>query len=96
MTYPHNCPVCRLLGEPFTYDAPLVEGTERTTVDLYYCAETELGGTILARYGNGGCEYASTAIDILKNFVEDQNLLRATHGPALREGYRRWQALQSP
>jgi hypothetical protein len=49
--YTHDCDACEYLGEHLEYD-------------LYYCPRCD-GGTVLARYGNDGPDYASTMVSLL-------------------------------
>ena len=44
--YQHTCSECRYLGEYNEYD-------------LYYCPQSGVFPTVLARYGNKGSEYTS-------------------------------------
>lgn len=54
--YTHDCDACEPLGEHLEYD-------------LYYCPRCD-GGTIIARYGNDGPEYASTMLSIFDVHID--------------------------
>lgn len=76
--YQHTCTACVYLG---SYTRSLTHvGDKPTAHDLYYCPQTELSGSVIARYGSEGSEYQSTAIELLAG--------RAC-GPELAEGMRR-------
>ena len=51
MRFNHDCQGCEFLGEWREYD-------------LYFCKKCE-NGTVIARYGSEGSNYASCALDIL-------------------------------
>jgi hypothetical protein len=70
--FEHDCNNCKYLGD-FTYDAI---GLGTMVVDLYFCPNSLLGGSYIARHGDDGPEYASCPQDILKT-----NLDRYTNGP---------------
>lgn len=69
--YDHDCDHCEFLGRKDSYD-------------LYYCRSKVFGGSVIARYGSGGSEYASTPIGI---FAYGQ--FESRSGQALKEGCRR-------
>lgn len=91
--YQHDCSRCDFLGS-YTYDAPLVKGTEEITVDLWFCggADAFMGGSLIARASGDGPDYSSAPVEI----VERDYLPRAergekqcTLGPAIVEAHRR-------
>lgn len=95
--YDHDCDSCESLGS-YTYDAPMVEGTEEMTVDLWYCKASIGGPTLIARFSSDGPDYSSAPVEI----VERSYLPRAkrgekqsTAGPAIVEAYRRLKKKES-
>lgn len=60
----HDCDECRFLGH-FESD--------QGSWDLFHCAGGILGGSVIARFGNSGHEYASTPLKILLENVESIN-----------------------
>lgn len=56
--YQHDCDTCRFLGP---------EGS----ADLYFCPGGLLGGSLIARYGNCGREYASMAAKLVEDNIEN-------------------------
>jgi hypothetical protein len=56
-SFTHGCEACSFLGH-FT-DLPSGESW-----DLYYCPSQVLGGSIVARHGDSGSEYASIPLKI--------------------------------
>jgi len=49
--YTHDCDSCKFLGEHKQFD-------------LYFCARCD-GGSVIARYGDNGPDYASAPKDLL-------------------------------
>ena len=83
--YKHDCNACRFLGR-YTYDAPLVEGTQEMTVDLYICPQNGRP-TVLARASSEGPDYSSFPLSILWRQPVSKEL--STYAPALFEAVRR-------
>jgi hypothetical protein len=74
--YTHDCDTCQYLGEYEEFD-------------LYYCPRANRG-SVIARYGNGGPEYASSMVRLLTD--EDQAFLKAN--PDYRAGQAMLKALE--
>jgi hypothetical protein len=53
--FQHDCDSCYFLGR-------------RGEFDLYCCSQSELGPSLIARYGNNGPEYSSMSRNLLKRF----------------------------
>lgn len=90
--YEHDCTSCEYLGS-YTYDAPLVQGTERLTADLWCCPTCVGGPSLIARYGSNGPEYASAPISIVERHFLPRSKSgerMSTMGPAIVEAYHRW------
>lgn len=76
--YIHDCDDCIGLGK-FSL------GNRR--FDLYFCPRCD-GGSVLARYGDRGSDYASSPLDILDRLLEEPSQHSAGSN-ALLEAYRR-------
>lgn len=94
--FTHDCTACIFLGH-YNYEAPLVDGSEWTTVDLYYCDTAIMGGTCIARYGSDGPQYSSCPVDLIKRdlvtLMENGGRV-ATSTPAIVEAYNRYMKYQ--
>jgi hypothetical protein len=63
--YQHDCEACIRLGE--AYRPPMTSVEHRPVLhDLYYCPRAEFGGSVIARYGHEGSEYASMALELMQ------------------------------
>ena len=91
MKYQHDCEACVYLGE-YGYHAPMVEGTEWKEVELYHCKQAGscMGGSIIARYGSKGSNYASCPVSLIRrDYLTRAAGEMSTYCPAIIEGYRR-------
>jgi hypothetical protein len=89
--YTHDCDACTFLG-PYTYDAPMVEGTEEITADLWYCSTAAGGPTLIARFSSDGPDYGSCPINIVeRDYIPraERGEKQSTAGPAIVEAYHR-------
>ncbi len=79
--YTHDCDKCKSLGS-YTYLAASGE----VSVDLYFCASSILGGSLISREGHAGSAYMSSAVKLVEmHYVQDNH--PSTLG--LVEAYRR-------
>jgi hypothetical protein len=81
-TWPHDCDDCRLLGRVDYVDP----GSGHTkSADLYHCpkAESDMGGSLLARMSDEPSDYASTPSQILEARADAPSFPLSTSGPAL-------------
>lgn len=83
--YKHDCDACRFLGR-YTYDAPLIEGTQEMAVDLYVCPQHGRP-TVLARASSDGPNYSSFPLSIL--WRQPMTKEPSTYEPAIFEAVRR-------
>lgn len=58
--YIHDCNGCKFLGHTTCQD---------NTYDIYFCKHCD-GGSLIARYGNDGPEYASCMISIIYHALD--------------------------
>ena len=64
--YKHDCDACRFLGSVTGPNPRLaMENPPLVTLDLWFCERAELGGSVIARYGNDGPNYNSSPIKLL-------------------------------
>jgi hypothetical protein len=89
--FEHDCAKCIFLGK-HTYHAPHCtaereEYTILTTVDLYYCPNSESfsGGSLLARFNSEDSEYSSCPASLLLRDRKHREAEPSTHSPALLE-----------
>lgn len=91
--YEHDCDRCEFQGR-YTYDAPMVNGTEELSVDLWYCpcADPDMGGSVIARASSEGSDYGSSPVSIIESSYLPRSQAgerMSTCGPALVECYYR-------
>lgn len=86
--YKHDCDQCHFVGN-ISYPGPLSDGSAPlTNADLYYCerAESDMGGSVIARHSSDGPDYASAPVSIIKSHYLTMEQF-STSGPALIAGY---------
>jgi hypothetical protein len=62
--YKHDCDACKFIGNHLQYD-------------VYHCSGI-LGGSVIARFGNKGSEYASAPLEIAKQ-VHSEHILHQAY-----------------
>jgi hypothetical protein len=65
-TFIHDCDSCKYMG---SFTDRLGE-----THDFYYCPDSVLGGSYIARFGSEGSEYASMPGDVIESVYASLNM----------------------
>ena len=68
----HDCDSCQFLGS-------------RDEYDIWFCAGSLLGGSVIARYGSDGPDYLSMPVNILKTHTASTGLQPLLHGFSLAQ-----------
>lgn len=80
LRYKHDCKCCHYLGT-INYPAPLSEGHEQRTADLYICKQT-----LVARFSSESHDYASADVADIPRYMRRGND-QSTAGPSLIAAY---------